>query len=435
MDIDKDFLSYCRLCLDIESKHISIFTDSSVSTHVRSCLDINISVDDNLPKDICETCVSQLNSFYNFQLNARCSQDWLESILQEKQKAAETKTFVQPLPDSEYNSDSLLEFLNNTENIEEYLNNLGKEDIPVIVNMLDRTEGNTTSISKNQFSPKKSSKTIDNMDIDVLDSEKEVVKEILMKDSEKNKSEQSHLCFACQTVTNNIQELSKHLSICDSASRTCVLCKTLFDSKQKMLQHILTHNITAPMTCTCGKLFETKEALISHIKYCNIDHIAAMGFVYRCKKCGVTYPERFQLYRHVKKHILQEEERMCDICGHILNGTDALLNHHKVQHGKSNNILYKCKKCTNFTTLNRKEMYRHIQTQHTDKDTRHLCDTCGRCFSSQVTLHRHLTTHNQNNMCTVKGMENINRFHKEFAMCDRCGTTVNTVELPNHTCC
>lgn len=92
-------------------------------------------------------------------------------------KTSETKTPIQPLPDSEYNSDSLLEFLNNTANIEEYLNNLGKEDIPSIVNMLDRNEhaaevskvANLKTIKNPSPTKKDKIKSCKKIKIDVLD--------------------------------------------------------------------------------------------------------------------------------------------------------------------------------------------------------------------------------------------------------------------------
>lgn len=344
--------SCCRICLDMESKQISILENPAIHLHIKSCLPINISINDELPKAICESCVSQLNEFYNFQLNARCSQDWLESSLQEEtKKSADPKIHVQPLPDSEYNSDSLLEFLNNTENIEEYLNNLGKEDIPSIVNMLDKAEGNDShKVTNNKLikipSPKKkdsanTSKKSLNMDIDVLDSDIEIVKELLVKEIEpkKIKLDKTYSCFACKAKLSSIQKLSHHLSICDNAVRTCVHCNILFDSKQKMRHHALTHSVLTPLSCNCGQEFESKEKLLHHSKKCEIDHIASMGFSYSCKICGEKFSERFQLFKHARAHILKSEERECKLCGSKFVGDDALLKHEKKLHGKDNKVL------------------------------------------------------------------------------------------------
>ncbi|CAG4953957.1 unnamed protein product [Colias eurytheme] len=437
--MEHNFENYCRICLDVESKHVSIYEDPIIHLHIKSCLSMTVSQTDNLPKGICESCVSQLNNFYNFQLNARCSQDWLESTLQDKRKNTETKTFITPLPDSEYNSDSLLEFLNSTSNIEEYLNNLGKEDIPVIVNMLDRTEGDKMAKAKLTSPKKKDKQKSVNMNIDVLDSDIEIVKELLMKESEPKK-DNLHSCFACKESLDSIETLSQHLSICESASRTCVLCNTLFDSKQKMLQHLLTHNITAPLTCTCGRKFEDKEKLLAHTKYCNIDHIASMGFMYRCKQCKEMFTERFQLYKHAKKHVLQAEQRMCDICGHTFVGNEALTKHRKQEHNKPNNCHYKCKVCS-FSTINRKEMYKHVHKHTNGKDSKHLCETCGQCFSTRVTLLRHSLLHS-NSRCPVcskvfndeKKRDKHMLDHAEMVMCEKCGQSVNSIELNEHGC-
>ncbi|CAG4977086.1 unnamed protein product [Parnassius apollo] len=450
----------CRICLDVESKHVSILDDSTILLHIKSCLAINISFSDNLSKDICVNCVSQLNEFYNFQQNARCSQDWLESSMQEKvKKSTDAKTYVQPLPDSEYNSDSLLEFLNSTSNIEEYLNNLGKEDIPSIVNMLDKTSENIMEFAKTsskikQVSPKKKespkSKKSVKMDIDVLDSDIEIVKEILLKeiDPECNimcsKNTDKTICFACKAKFDTVQKLSQHLSICDSASRTCIHCNLLFDSKKKMKQHAITHGLLTQMSCHCGKQFTSKELLLQHYNNCHYDQVAAMGFYHRCKQCGMLYKDRFQLYKHAKEHILRSEERVCDICGHTFIGDDALSKHRMEEHEKQNNLTFRCKIC-NETSKSRKEIYMHVQ-KHTNKQvlSRHLCESCGHSFATKATLMRHSLLHvnSAELQCTfccrqfpdAKSRDEHLSEHSEIVMCDKCGQTINKYKLNSHIC-
>ncbi|CAG9581870.1 unnamed protein product [Danaus chrysippus] len=436
----------------MESPHVSILEDPTIHLHVKSCLPITINAADHLPKSICESCTSQLNDFYNFQLNARCSQDWLETSLQEKtRKTNEIKTYVQPLPDSEYNSDSLLEFLNNTVNIDEYLNNLGKEDIPGIVNMLDRTVGpdykmnnklNKASSPKKKESPSKTKKPI-KMDIDILDSDIEVVEELLKKEIEPKRRniDKQYSCFACNTKEDNIKKLSHHLSICDNALRTCVHCGVLFDSKQKMRQHLLSHSVLTPLTCNCGQQFDTKERLLAHCRKCEIDHISSMGFLYSCKQCGETFSERFPLYKHAKDHIQKSQERICDVCGHTFIGNEALLKHRKEEHEKAEKVSYRCKVCS-FSTSDRKLIYSHVQ-KHTEikEPNRHLCELCGRRFATHATLQRHSSKHASNiskcHIChkqfaDLKSKEEHLLEHVKIVMCEKCGQTVKN--LDKHQC-
>ncbi|CAH2253849.1 zinc finger protein 91-like isoform X1 [Pararge aegeria] len=443
----------CRICLDVESRHVSILDDSTINLHIKSCLPINISVNDDLPKSICESCVSQLKEFYNFQLNARCSQDWLESCVQEKsKKSIESKTQVHPLPDSEYNSDSLLEFLNNTENIEEYLNNLGKEDIPSIVNMLDRTVGTEANKivngkSLNQLSPKKSpNKTqTTKMDIDVLDSDIKIVKELMKKAVPKNetKSIEKLSCFACKAKLDTIHKLSQHLSICDNAIRTCIYCNILFDSKQKMREHALIHSAFTPLTCNCGKQFDTKDNLLKHCKRCETDHIASMGFVYSCKQCKATFNEWLQMFQHAKEHVRKSEERICDICGHTFIGEESIAKHRKEKHEKPDNPLYRCKVCS-FTSPDRKKIFCHVQKHTQAKSTiRHLCESCGRSFANQSVLRNHSLQHApKSHKCRIcqKGFTDMKLKeehvleHIEMVMCEKCGQSVKSYKLAEHVC-
>lgn len=317
--MEGDIQKCCRICLDVENEHVSILGDPTIHLHLKSCLGIRVVSSDDLPKAICGPCANQLKEYYNFQLTARCSQDFLESAVQEKsRKSTETKTPIQPLPDSEYNSDSLLEFLNNTANIEEYLNNLGKEDIPSIVNFLDRNEKSMSAAKPKMPTPKKKEavaiikKADMKMEIDVLDSDVDVVKEILMKGTEpkikanpnqnmkvqvKTLDKNNLTCFACEVKFDNIHKLSQHLSTCDIASRTCFHCNMLFDSKQKMQQHFVTHNNAFPSMCSCGMQFPSREKLTQHHKTCHVDYGAAMGCSYRCKECGEIFRERWVLLK------------------------------------------------------------------------------------------------------------------------------------------
>lgn len=348
-----DIQNCCRICLDQESDHVSILGDPTISLHLKACLAVSVSPNDHLPKTVCVSCVSLLNQFYNFQLNARCSQDWLESSVQEKtKKTLENKMPLQPLPDSEYNSDSLLEFLNNTANIEEYLNNLGKEDIPCIVNMLDRNEHNLEMSKPNSKtkipSPKKKDAKKLKLEIDVLDSDFSIVKGLKKKEPEPKiklnhvkVDKNTFVCFGCKLMYDSIPKLLQHMSTCDIVLRTCVHCNMLFNSKQQMQQHSMTHNTSQPLTCNCGEQFSTKERLVQHHKTCHTDYAAVIGCVYRCKECGDTFRERFQLYKHAKEHIIKTEEKVCDICGHTFMGSDALTKHRKEEHEKHENVMYR----------------------------------------------------------------------------------------------
>ncbi|KAJ0182270.1 hypothetical protein K1T71_001639 [Dendrolimus kikuchii] len=453
----------CRICLDVNSDHVLVLGDPNISLQMKSCLSITVSANDYLPKSICVSCASQLHQFYSFQLNARISQDWLESCLNEKSKKGnETKMVIHPLPDSEYNSDSLLEFLNNTENIEEYLNNLGKEDIPSIVNMLDKnehvTEFGRITAKLIKTSPKKKEKLKSNkikMDIDVFESDIKVVKGIILKETDQRdkvnnvKVEKNFsTCFGCNIKFDCIQTLSRHISTCDNALRTCIQCGMMFDSKQKLQQHTISHNNLLPMLCNCGEKFFSKELWIQHVRTCQNNFTSAAGFAHRCTKCGEIFKHRFELYKHAREHVMKAEERFCDICGHIFIGDEALANHRKSEHEKFENNVY------SLPTLAWPRQHGHhysmrgpLHTSHVQKHMKtptvsHLCETCGQSFVSKTSLLRHSLQHCTKNVCKIcnivfdsrKSLEEHIKVHDEMVMCERCGQTVTNLKLDEHVC-
>ncbi|XP_041975684.1 zinc finger protein 354B-like [Aricia agestis] len=416
----EDIQDCCRICLDVETKHVSIFEDSLLPLQIKSCLPISVEESDKLPKTICESCVSQLNDFYNFQLNARCSDDWLQSSIQKSAKNTPEKSVIQPLPDSEYNSDSLLEFLNNTANIEEYLNNLGKEDIPCIVNMLDKTESSDPSrlnIKTKLPSPKKKTMSTMAMDIDILDSDKHIVKELLMKEPKKLKSDK--LCYGCKTKFDNVAKLSKHIGTCDVAVRTCVQCNKVFDSKIKLEQHSTIHSNSS----------EKPSSLLR--------------CVFLCKQCGETFGNHFELLKHAKQHVVKSYEKICDICTHTFMGDEALAKHRKEDHDKPAKILYRCKVCC-YTTVDRRHMYLHVSRHAQVREpNRHLCETCGQSFATQATLLRHSQQHSKKgHQCKVCSKLFSNKQvhdnhlleHTEMVMCEKCAESVPSSELSKHNC-
>ncbi|XP_075980952.1 zinc finger protein 639-like [Anticarsia gemmatalis] len=454
----------CRICLDSESDQVSILGDPTISVHMKSCLSVTVSPHDHLPKTICVSCVTLLKDFYNFQLNARCSQDWLESSVHEKlKKSSENKMLVQPLPDSEYNSDSLLEFLNNTENIEEYLNNLGKEDIPCIVNMLDKNEHTIEAAKANLKAPKvpspkkKDAKKL-KLGVDKSDPDFQTVKNLVIKETEpKGKTNQGKIdkntiiCFGCKILCDTVQKLLQHLSICDLALRTCVYCYALFDSKQQMQQHSIIHNTSVnntnsvlTFTCNCGDTFVSKERLLQHHKTCRPDYAASVGCVYRCKECKDTFTDRFDLYKHAKEHIIKLEEKVCDICGHTFMGNEALIKHRIRQHEQGERLTYRCKVC-GYTSPDRKETYIHVRNHTTKRQSppRHLCETCGKSFAILTSLNRHVQQHGMANLsCNICGLHfrdtkahsDHMKEHIEMTICEKCGESVNNYKLGLHTC-
>lgn len=341
----------CRICLEKESKRVNILEDPTIQLHLKSCLSITVSSNDPLPTFICSACVLELTHFYNFQMNAQYSQDWLQSIIEEKsKKQSEVKTLVQPLPDSEYNSDSLLEFLNNTENIEEYLNNLGKEDMPSLVNMLDKNENSNSLTSFSgclkqiKCAKKKESKSNYEMEIDVLDSDFEIVKELLLKETTISKSkvnDKTNQCLACKNVFESADKLTQHYVYCDCARRYCTSCDILFDSKQKLISHKSLYHSSVPCNCNCGEYFNNKNKLLEHYKHCLADFGLVNGLEYRCKECGVTYTDRSQLYKHVKDHVLKSQMKMCFECGHNFVGETALATHKKNVHPIQEDVIFR----------------------------------------------------------------------------------------------
>lgn len=146
------------------------------------------------------------------------------------------------------------------------------------------------------------------------------------------------------------------------AAYVCVTCKSQFSTFEILKEH-MQQNITCkrvPLTCeTCGKLCDTKKSLYQH-SLCHREKN-----VHVCDECGKSYSNRFNLENH-KSSVHGEN---VDEFGSI----------------------YKCKVCDNQFT-NRKDLYEHLN-EHAENPAVHLCDTCGKCFNSIITLRAHKRVH------------------------------------------
>ncbi|KAF2902112.1 hypothetical protein ILUMI_04075 [Ignelater luminosus] len=111
--------------------------------------------------------------------------------------------------------------------------------------------------------------------------------------------------------------------------------------------------------------------------------------VFQCDKCPEIFTTRKNLVEHDKNH-----RTSCPQCGKMILKSSMKL--HLVKHTDK----YKCMQC-NGRFNSKAALSQHVVTVHTDiKD--HICETCGKRFSSQTAMRVHMRSHSDERLYPCK---------------------------------
>lgn len=343
----------CRLCLSASENMTELFGDEKINNLVKECTGIEIVLNATLPSCICDPCLLQLYNIEQFIALIKRNQSCLFQLL-------------------DYNN----------------IIDEGSFDLEFLTGDVDALQALALTLPNLDKSKNRDDYEI-HMEIDVLDSDLQVVSDLLGKN-----------------ITNPEKPVDNY---------SCKYCKSIFLDSQHM------------NSCDCRK-----------------------NHVYRCKQCKKVFPSRMELYNHAKGHInkLNCKKFKCRLCENSYSSQAELNQHSRSKH--TENVLYRCKVCQ-LIFSDRKNLYSHVK-QHTsvlesnadgEGGNGHLCDACGRSFNSHSALNRHVLTHTndlyQCKHCNKKfASENLLKVHDnvheaERKMCEVCGIILsNDVSLKLH---
>jgi len=167
---------------------------------------------------------------------------------------------------------------------------------------------------------------------------------------------------------------------------------------------------------TCDETFTRESWLVRHF----FSHPESNKEEYSCFHCENVYEGKHaksSYKKHIERLATREEERVCDLCGHLAKTTDFLethkqvkhfglkrfkceiegcdkvfsLNKYLIKHKRTHNTSesYQCEMC-DFKTHLQKNLQRHTMRQHVDKLTLNLnCDECDYVAPNKDRLQTH----------------------------------------------
>lgn len=215
-----------------------------------------------------------------------------------------------------------------------------------------------------------------------------VSRELSQKDGLRETSK-VYSCEGCEAVMYSYQDLSSHIALrhCGRGRLKCEKCRIAARTKEED---------------GISRVVEDAERLRDKVVggFKNLKGVAKMQHYRECPVCGNVY----SLQSHLRRHLCEHSVFPCQFCD-VTFPTFKCLNGHVHVH---NCGPLPCRECgqTFYTTSN---LYMHLIAHK--RMHRCSCETCGKCFTGQLRLRRHMRrVHN-----------NMGTRTKHHFTCEHCG--------------
>lgn len=172
-----------------------------------------------------------------------------------------------------------------------------------------------------------------------------------------------YLCMKCKNRFQSLEELKEHVfqkNECTKSQLNCKICDKTFDTKKKLSQHVKTHQEKTKFICDkCGKIYSNQFNLENHKSSQHGEYFEEFQNIYKCRLCNDKYNNRTDLYLHMKSHSTDCQPLLCDTCGKCFSSNHALRTH----------------------------MRNHLDIRP------HACSFCPKRFRTRLLLKQHLHVH------------------------------------------
>ncbi|XP_069693602.1 zinc finger protein 501-like isoform X2 [Periplaneta americana] len=196
-----------------------------------------------------------------------------------------------------------------------------------------------------------------------------------------NENQFRHKCQICPKIFKRKFQLTEHMCThTGNLPYKCTYCSKSFARKFSLTDHLNVHSGVKPYVCTlCQKAFARKISLNVHVK----THTASKTF--KCEICQKSFTKKVHLADHLRVHS-GDQPFVCNICGKAFTHKYSLTVHLRHHRGEKPYVCH-CGKA--FSQQSHLTVHRRTHTG----ERPYQCYICAKAFNHNGHLKEHLKVH------------------------------------------
>ncbi|XP_067634775.1 zinc finger protein 596-like isoform X2 [Eurosta solidaginis] len=353
---------------------------------------IEVHLNDELPKKICCECVQQLRSFYLFQQMCTQSDRQLREWNAERNHKTITGDKIS-VPASLLETSEEVKVVESVKPLLDGLQTLAADPLQNVVH-IKNARSDVNELVKNEACDDEPTVYSDD---GTLSSKGKTMEEQV------NSTARKFICHICNKSLSKPSLLRNHVKLHHASfqqkeqlqycSFKCDLCNRYFHKAESLYEHRLVHdekvnkNLYCKACKLCGKIYSSQRALTRHYREKHTENKAKKTIKHTCKLCNKSYTSASGLRRHGVTHSVRERPHLCPECGKSFT-TAGNMKQHRLRH--RDDKPFECPHCPL-----RFRCYSDIANHKAShsKNKTHICGICGSAFHFLNQLRKHEKNH------------------------------------------